>query len=631
MKTFGKFGVLLCIWLLSFVAHAQRNADVVIDFETDVQDLIVVPFNGLVLISDNQYIYGYQGDQTEKPLWKVEIPKRDAGKVAVDFLADGNTLNSLWGLNKNANGPDFSVIPNTPLIQKFFDKRLYVINSFNGEMVFDSEGNTFFYQSEYLADEAALLLRGVRGNNLVIAKYDIKGKKYLWDTVVSKQFSSMFNKAFQHVTKVESANEMKYSKDFITLQVNSNLYVLDKQKGDVLWKDETLKFTSFIILENAKLLSVADESGMMKWRYDIYLRDLKSGKDIWKEPIRTKKIVLLEDWEDRLLVAEKKSFNFYDYKTGKKVWKKSPKGKGIKSVISIDQDFLYAYDEEMMLVDKNGKKKWRKEVKVCDDKEDPIYFLEKTNNGRVLFVTSKFANLVDYKSGKKIWKKNIKLNEKRPIFAKFDQLSGDFVIYNDEKLYRFNEGTGKRPKPYAKVRLAEEKLLTGIDIFPSVVTIIGQSDVVGVDNNGEVKFQNKYSQPGEFKRKSLKFGLGFLSDASSVASAEISVSSGGQKVYKGNAFDNDVAAMGSAGLMTTGFAGQFVKDRFDALQQTDTYALLFAKSDSGGKMLVKIDKTTGKEVDKVELESDKPVYDYDSVSKNIYYSVGNQVRIFNGK
>jgi len=59
-------------------------------------------------------------------------------------------------------------------------------------------------------------------------------------------------------------------------------------------------------------------------------------------------------------------------------------------------------------------------------------------------------------TGKKFWKGNLKLNEKRPTFAKYDEKSGDFIIYNDEKLYRFNENTEAKPKPYAKLKLKSE-------------------------------------------------------------------------------------------------------------------------------------------------------------------------------
>ena len=137
----------------------------------------------------------------------------------------------------------------------------------------------------------------------------------------------------------------------------------------------------------------------------MYLYEAESGRKILDQPIETKILLLYEDWQDKMLLAHWKGFNFYDYDTGKKKWPKDPKGKSFKKVLPIGKDFLYAYDDELMLIDKNGQKRWKKDVKISDKSDEEILYLGATNNNRVLYVTSSLANMIDYNTGKKVWKK----------------------------------------------------------------------------------------------------------------------------------------------------------------------------------------------------------------------------------
>ncbi len=643
MKLLVKMLCLVGFIAFSNLLSAQRSADKTLTFESKVTDLVVVPFNGLAVISDRTALHGYDPEKGSV-VWTAEIPKRKAGAVAAELLSEGLDANSLLSANSKANGPDFTVIPDTPFLQKFFDQRLFVINSFDGEMLFEGDDTAFYFQSEYLFDEDAILLRGVNAENqLVISKYSLKDKDMVWTTPVSEDFRSFMG---SFISLVGSSNElsdsMTYTSDKIFVLAKSRAYVLNKEDGALLWKAEEGKYRDlFHSRKGDKVLLVERAGGILSGKSYVELRNAADGSAIWEKPLKTKNVVLYEDWEDKMLLAHYRGFNFYDYASGNKLWKKDPKGNGIKAVIPIDKDFLYVYDDEMMLLDKDGQKKWRNDVTISDNDEDPIFFLEKTNNGRVLYVTATYANLVDYNTGKRIWGSNLKLNDKRPTFAKFDEQTGDFVIYNDEKLYRFNETSEKRPKPFAKLRLKKEKLITSMEIFPENITITGQSEVIAIDKAGNVVFHNKYKQPGELGRRFLKAGIGVVKFGASAATATVTI----QTQYRdadGNivtsstgpvgVFGEKAKAIGEAGYLASGFSQQFVQDRYNALQETDEYALIFAKQpETGEKTLVRVDKKTGEEVDRLIFANNKPVYDYDAYSKDIYYSLDNEVQIFNGK
>tara|TARA_R110000868_G_scaffold146932_1_gene368046 strand:+ start:769 stop:2655 length:1887 start_codon:yes stop_codon:yes gene_type:complete len=616
--------------LFTGLTFGQRVPSKTLTFKNKVDDLIIVPFNGVAVVSEGDNLHGYN-PENEKIIWTIAAPKRTAVNMSSEFLTTGGV---------NTIPLDFVTIEDTPFVQKFFDDQLYLYNSFTGDLLFSSQEKERYFQAEYLFDENALLLRGLDDKNLIIAKYSLGSKEMLWKTTVSTTYGAFM----QSLAKLSGndaqgfSDVMEYSKDKIFVLVKSKFYVLNKASGLLLWKDEENKISDFrTSLDGNKLITVITK-GLFGGKSEIELYNTESGEKIWKDPITTKYLVLFEDWQDKMLLAHYKGFNFYDYTTGEKKWKKDPKGKGIKSVIPIDKDFLYVYDDEMMLIDKNGQKLWKNDVKICDDEEDPIFFLEKTNNNRVLYVTATYANMVDYSTGEKKWKGNLKLNEKRPTIAKYDENSGDFIVFNDEELYRFNQSTDEKPKPYAKLKLKNEKMISSMELFPNNVSISGESEVVGVDNSGAIIFHNKYTQPGELGRRLLKSAAIVGQIAGSVAAAEVTVhstyrDSEGNTVNNSSStalFGNKAKAIGEAGFLAGSVGQTFVQDRYLAMQETDNYSLIFAKGEAGEKLLIKVNKETGEEIDKITFDNNKPIYDVDYVSDDIYYSNGKEVRIFKG-
>lgn len=636
MKNFFLSVLLL---LVSFTATAQREADKVLRFDDKVKNLVIVPFNGIALISTAKKITAYDQD-SEQIIWEIAKPStdlaKDATKQLVKVFSKGLSADSF-----NVASNDFKIIPDTPFLQLLQQNKLFIINSFNGEYVFKSKDtDPAFFDSEYIFDEDAILLRGIKDENLIISKYKIKEGKYLWETKLADNYqdlASKFNSALGDDITSVGRDRFELVADKIFILAKGQLFAIKNDSGDLLWKQELGEYSNFFVNNDASYVLIS--TGKI-FKTEIFLRKANDGSAVWEKPIKTKSLVLFEDWSDKMLLAHYKGFNFYEYETGKKRWEKDPKGKNIKSVIPQGSDFLYVYDDEMMLLDRDGQKKWKKDVKICDDEEDPIFFLEKTKNGKVLYVTATYANLVDYNTGEKIWKGNLKLNEKRPTFAKFDENTGDFIIYNDEELYRFNENTTEKPKAYAKLKLKNEKTISSMEIFDNNVSITGQSEVVGVDASGAVVFHNKYSQPGELGRKFLKAGIAIGNTASAIASTKVEVYSV-NKDANGNIISQDkigeigfskkTQQLGEAGYLAGSIGKELIKDRFNALQQTDKFAIIFGKGENKEKLLVRIDKESGKEIDKIIVENNKPIYSYDAVSKGLFYSKKNEVMIFKAK
>jgi len=344
--------------LVTFFASAQREADKILEFEGNVKNLVIVPFNGIVLISTSTKIKAYNQEE-KKVIWEIDKPEGDtvkeAAKQLTGFLSKGISPETL-----NSETPEFRVIPETPFLQLLQQNKLFVINSFNGEYVFESKDtDPAFFDSEYLFDEDAMLLRGIKDENLVISKYNIKENKYVWETKVADNYqdlASKFNAALGEDISAVGRDRFELVNDKIFILAKAQLYVIKNDSGELLWKQELNKFSNFYVNNDATYILVS--TGKL-FKEEIFLKKANDGSAVWEKPIKTKFLVLFEDWQDKMLLAHYRGFNFYNYATGEKKWKKDPKGKNIKSVIPQGTDFLYVYDDEMMLLDKDGQKKWK--------------------------------------------------------------------------------------------------------------------------------------------------------------------------------------------------------------------------------------------------------------------------------
>ena len=435
-------------------------------------------------------IYGFSPEKKEI-IWRFSPPSsgiKDAIKKEINDV--------LYGGEQPILSESIALIPGTSYFQKMYGSYLYVVDASNGETVFSTSGNEIYYQAEYLFDENAFLLRGVDDGDLVIAKYSLNEKKLLWKTALLP---------FNERLVASKYDRLSFTKDKAFVLLRGKFFLLNRSDGTIVWKHDTGYAYDFHYSLDGSRMILMHRKKLVSFKNFVDLYDVESGEKLLDEPIDTKFVLLFEDWQDRMLLAHYKGFNFFDYTTGEKLWPKDPKGKNFKKVVPVGKDFLYAYDDELMLIDKNGQKRWKKDVKISDDKDEEILYMGATSNNRVLYVTQSLANMIDYNTGKKIWKGNLKLNEKKLSLVEFDEGNGEFLLYNSGKLYRFTETTSDKPSPF-KLQLKNSRLVKSMQLFDDGLTITGQIEVVKVANDGTVVFHNKYTQPGEAARGLLKAG-----------------------------------------------------------------------------------------------------------------------------
>ena len=242
---------------------------------------------------------------------------------------------------------------------------------------------------------------------------------------------------------------------------------------------------------------------------------------------------------------------------------------------------------------------------------------------------------------KKIWKKNIEFDKKRPLT--FDIKEDKFLVYNNKRIYTFNTTNSDSPKPKGKIDVENDKTIETLESFDWGVCIIGQNDVIGLDNEGNTLYQKSYKEPGEAARRLLKtggiIGKSYFNTRSevkkSVATAEmVYVDENGKERRQGLVSDQARNKMLDDASVSDGFSDVIsknllagVQNRFNGLKQSHQYAFVLARGTNGPE-LVKVRKKDGVEVAKISLDSNKPIYEIDAVTDHIYYASGKDLKVY---
>ncbi|RVT78256.1 hypothetical protein EOD40_03180 [Flavobacterium sufflavum] len=625
------FSIILLL-SVTISALSQRKYDEIVKTDNAVQDLVQNEITGIVVFKEGGTVKGLD-PETKKIVWT--LTKNDFGTTSAGDILKDPDFGKIFK-DKSA----LTSVPGSPYVEAYINNKYIIINTDTGKVVYNSSKESFWVtQSDFIPETDEYLLTLKKDGDMAIALLDMKTGQLKWNTTVDKA-KSLFSFSLRESVNTNTAT---VHGSVIYYLLYGKLYSFDRNSGKLNWKGEE-DYSKFFLTQNDKNIVVVNNAGVFSTKQYLNVLNTETGKSIWKESIKTKRVIYLEDWGTKLLIAHFSGFNFYDLKSGEKIWKKDARGDGLKRVIPIDQDFLYVAENEMMLINKDGEKLWKKFIEISDDKEDPIYYLGKVGQ-KVMYLTSTYGNMVDYKSGIKLWKRNIQFDKNRPVLPAYDEATNSYVVYNDEKLYKFNPSISDKPDPFAKVNVKNEKDLNSIEFFNWGVVLSGPVEVMGVNMDGTVKYHHTYTQPGEGTRRLIKsaaivgsIGLGVASAVSDIKGAEITMtyrdSNGNMReavLRKEDKTNLNQAKNYAAGSAALGLVAEKFNSRFNAMKQNRDFSYIFAKADTGEKLLVKVSKADGVEVDKIIFNNNKPLYEIDPATQNIFYASDNSIQIFNKK
>ncbi|GHS86653.1 hypothetical protein FACS1894201_07610 [Bacteroidia bacterium] len=645
MKT-NVIGFLVAVLFSGATICAQRQADVTIPFSQDIQQIVLNPINGHVIVKEKEVISDYN-PETQTVGWSIKksdvvtVGALESAQKALDAIG---SVEGLVGAFQSSD--DIYFVQESPYVRAILENRDLIVNSITGQVVFNSGTAGYrILQSQFLLETNEFLLLASEGKFFYSVLWNLQNGTEKWKAeigTVASMASALKDALSFKNTASEDKTELKG--DAIYTSVNGILYKLDKQTGKILWQAKD-KINKFFLSQSGKNVIVIKNSGsMLSINQLLNVWNSQDGAPVWKNDIKTKFIIYLEDWADKILIAHSSGFNFYTYADGKKVWKKDAAGSNFKQVNSIGQDYLYVADKTLNLVDGNGEKKWKKPVDISTVPEAPIYFLDILEDNQVLFLTGTSGNLVDYATGKKIWKKDLAFEVKRPVLFSIDEATNTVLAYNDKKIYKFDAKTTAAPKPLAKLKkVKNEESISDIESFDWGISLVGEGDVIGVGLDGAIKYQNAYDEPGGGKRKLTKAAgtaaTIAIGTASAVTQAEIVFLQKNEKgeyieTGRANVFDKKTRQAGQAGSVAADLLSKTVvagaKNRFNAMKTNGDYAFVLSKG-ANGPELVKVKKVDGSEVDKIAIDNNKPIYEVDPVNDNVYYVFKNELRTYSGK
>ncbi|WP_264553526.1 PQQ-like beta-propeller repeat protein [Flavobacterium sp. N2038] len=638
-----KITMLLFLALASYSGFAQRTADEVLKMNSKIEDLTQNVITGIIVVKEGNIVKGIS-PETKAEVWSFDADKNVGTVTTMETLNMLDAQSKLDVETMFASKRILKPIEGTPYVEALVNYKTVLINTLDGKVVYNSANYKYrVFNSQFLYGENQYLVKGAENGKVIASLIDLNTGDVLWKTEqgdAKSAFASMFT------FKSNFSNEAEISDTTIYSLYMGKLSAIDRNTGALKWTGE-LEYSKVFPTQNNKNLVVINSKGLLSSKQYLNVLDAETGKPIWEDAIKTKYIVYLEDWGDKILVAHNSGFNFFNLKDGSKIWKKDARGDGLKKVISIDGDYLYVAENEMMLIDKDGQKKWKSFIEISDDKEDAINYLGKVDD-KVLYLTATYGNMVDYKSGKKLWRGNLKFDKNRPLLNVFDEENNQFLVYNDEKLFKFNTTVADKPDPFAKVNVKKEKELNSIELFPWGVALSGPTEVMGVSKDGKVLYQKIYTQPGDGGRAwgqalstAGSIGLGVSAGYNAAMGAEwrmvyIDPATGqevGSSVIK-KQNDKQLArgAKQAAGSAMLGDLSKRFAKRFDAMRQSRDFSYIFAKDEATQKkVLVKVRKDDGTELDKIQFENMRPIYEVDFATQSVYYIYENELRIFNKK
>jgi len=632
---------------LGLLTYFPVQGQEVISFPTSIEQVKVDPLTGNVFVKTKDGFSCFN-PETNQVVWTLDIKQVNTStaiqKMATAYQAMSN--NDFLSALSSKTAIDF--IGNSPFAMLAFDHNSVIVNTITGNVVFNSANLGYIIlTASFVPERNELLILTNRDKNIEFVTYNLIDKKINWTSTVGsvdglgKELGNLIKGLFKNEFS-DAENKVTLKNDVIYAGIKNLLFALDANNGTIMWKTD-YPINNFYLNRNGdRVITILNAGGLFSTKQKLNILDAQTGNKLWKEDITTKYISYLEDRGPRILIAHQSGFNFYDYATGNKIWKKDAKGSHIKQVIPVDDDYLYVADNEMNLIDKDGKNKWKKFIEIADKPEDEVYYLGAVDNNRVFYLTDTYGNMVDYNTGKKIWKKNIEFDKKRPLV--YDVSDGKYLVYNNKRIYTFNAGNTDSPKPKGKIEVNNDKTIQSLEAFDWGICIIGQNDVIGIDNEGNVLYHKTYKEPGEAARRLMKTGgvigqtfFGTKSDLKkALANAEFVVrDENGHLVQEAYLLDeptrqrltdqasryDDYSDVISKNIIDG------VGKRFNGLKQSNRYAIVLAKGETGPE-LVKVRKADGVEVSKINLDSNKPIYEIDVVTDNIYYAADKDLKVF---
>jgi outer membrane protein assembly factor BamB len=639
---------LLAAWLMTVSnMYAQRQADWTADLPSSGSQIFFHSLTGVPIIKGDDYYAGIDV-QTHAVKWTI---KRSGLQAVAAALG-------------NDEGEDFFEVAYSP----FAVVNHTVVDTRDGKIILNGEKDGYKKVIDYeiMPDIEGILFRTSSDGFVRLHLVDKKTGDKKWSSNILKASNSlgaMFGaSAANAIPQVEvpiGTSALLQDNKLMVFQYKKEIALINVADGKPMWTQKLdparilfsadQKTAYFIEHDKGGLIAQALAAGTKRMGKEITAIDVTSGKEVWKKPLEAEERIKWYDLDgDKLLIVHAKGCNFYSMTDGKAIWKSDFDAKRISKIDENTEGYLIYYGyQKSMQIDKVGKKVWKKaqvvpaEFEDADDiDEDVDYITYKYDKGQLFLYPTKLRFYPTKASGLKKFSITIAADTK----LEYDEARKTMLVYDDDGITLVQPD--KFPKGFLlKKTKTKVKDIQFVELRENSYYFAGQEDFVIVKPEGEVN-ERHYKEPFDGKG----FLSGALNVALSVAGAAYQVS-GTTKMMRGAADMTGSAVTGSeslsksgekdvkkgvkehnTGVMMSEAASFMPPSRHSAFSQTRDFAYFFTKDKkSGEKVLIKVNKDTGEEMDKLILNDARPIYKVDEVEDRVLYSFKKQILAFEPK
>ncbi len=559
---------------------------------------------------------------------------------------DNNTGKTVWhnaelkAVDKNSfiniGGLPLFYVEYAPLAGKM---RGIIINSSNGDIVYDTKDDGYsIKQFTTMPDQGCILFEVMKGNEQLLMKFSLKTWKSEWVAKLG-ELKGLVAKA-KGALKASFITQGPFvTKDnkFLIVGSGEKIACVELASGNTAWTKETGKKIKALVysdINNSLYLGIRKSN-------KLTILEPATGKDITPGKLKLKGTLVdvVPGKEGNLVLVETEGFNLINPKTNELIWKKSFKIEFLDEVIPYENGYIAIGKDEkngsIAYTDNNGKKIWDEKVKGY------AYYATPTPKG-VLYISTERSNIMDFKDGKDVWKKDVKFKSIPAVT--YDNKENKVVLFENKKGYKFDLNTGEMKIFAEDIALENVKKST-----PLVAEYTESGYFINTDQHASLLAPDgkltytKYFEP--VSSIGVKGLMGVAQVGLAVAGVDIDIAGAVSNIqtlsmlangaYRTSEDQNDAKSSTSTlgGLYVGSGANmapiiEVTKTRYFNSKATRDFKFMTVKdksSETAKNFIFRLDKKTGGVEKKIELMDKTPDYLVDEIDSRVFVNEKNHL------
>ena len=627
---------------------------------------VVIILFALCQFSFAQVEQSWNADLGGQILWQEVTPLGNL-IVCTDRSLQGLDPESgryLWSLGDFGGLPreSYQNLMNSPLFSITRGEYFYMVNPFNGDIVFNSEKagiENLQFQDVLFKSNGILIAGEKRGSKEpVMMMVDVSSGGVLWTK--DEKFG-----------KIVAVNEL--SKDnflMVTLFYN---YKIESATGNVIWKNATSEETAklenmgafgslmknmaesmaedmniemrfyrhpdmdlFVLATQQEKTTGMTSSTTVYYENTYYAYNISDGSMIWNKPVTMNGLIgELVFYGDQMIIlpddGNRTKINMYDLTTQDGKWGKKGNGISIKggvyNYIPTEKGFLIVTrtgtnDYLNVLDPDQGIMTFEKPVKV----DGTVVGVVNVPKG-ILYITSEEVNILDPVTGTLLFDKSVNTHPvltaeaESKIYA-FDTKEGVMKVIDKSSA---TVSTLSR----SEINFEGKEIPRGVELRDQGIFIYSDQNVAMIDYEGNLKFQNYFPAPRESGlKRALMYAqavrAAYIGANSYYACAQLKQVEDQVKAedpVSGALVEGFGKVYGELGDAATDFAAQTFRQanaRFKATAEGRNFLIVLSRMNDDN-LLIRVNKDTGKMEGSIDLGKDRePEYAVDDITGQVY-------------